>query len=1161
MAWNPFRRRTTGNAANPPNQNPTNNQNSSQNQQDRQEARGRGNSPFYMPSININIGGKNYWWWALFVLIIVGILWYLNKYHYGRLVIGVSYVVLVFLIIFTLYGIITAFKQGDVTKGFVSWALLIWLLDMTPPDFWILGGFLGPSYSGFEISIGALLSINWVPIVLSSIVFAGMYVNMIFRIIEKEYVGFLLAFIFIIVSNNILARIFPGYLDLRVRIHLPDWGGIEFILYYIFLIGICTLLFYLLYRFGTRYAPQQVSSLASYLFMLIVFSFFWINNGWVGNIRAVHHAVFIVIFGLFYIRPHEQNNPVAWHLLIPLFLIIDFFGYGLLWDTEYLWAKFIPLFLIFTVTYCYVKTESKYAMVTFIVIITIILVLSLQATAYASSGTIEFKPRQGEDFTSFFNTFVSRTRELIENRLDVATAGLYRGNVEKNQYESLGVYFGNVRAADPVFFEDEPITVWGTIRSKTYSDAVIINFSCYRWKDNTKISADKVFPDIHFPIFTLEEVDTECTFYPKLDEDDMIKPGPNTVTLAAAYNFGTDAYLKSYFIDRDRFRASTRENIDPLVQYGIKDKNPVAVFTNGPVEIGMGTGQPLITVTDGYLIKPSIDITLRNREQIHDKDKNIITKWDGRIKNITELILLVPPGIELSNLDNCGKEDATDLEKADCPCNVPFAEYTDEHCKKSCESSVDECRKACIDSYGKGAASACDKPGCGQCVKECEITLSKCRNECDFMFSASEPEEPSLQGDYKGYRLIVNSKEFKEYNKDIEKARSFRCRFTPTTAVLDDTPITTRYFRVRVKYNYIVENSVQINVQPSSIKGGGINTQEILLKTSIDEIGKQLDQESVNAGFNPNLIMAIAHVESGIRHCCQKGYGGAGTKCTPSEERDCDPPRTITSGTSVGLMQVRYDKPEIRAEVDTRVSNVCEEGQDIFDLECNIKVGISILKGKSNIYKDGCKESAIYKTNDRSKYKTFFDACDNGVTGTGVRYDSYKGIDAAIRAYNGWGRTANYDVNYVEKVRRAEEKIKNGQIVDALGIRQYFASRSGYGMELKEEDSVAPSVRTGDIELTSALHGSYDAQLNKVTITWKKSAKTGVVKYEIERQANSQSTILVQNCNLAEDGSPQKQCIDDKIPVRGLTYFYTLRVLDNAGARLEENTAQVIVTA
>ena len=129
-------------------------------------------------------------------------------------------------------------------------------------------------------------------------------------------------------------------------------------------------------------------------------------------------------------------------------------------------------------------------------------------------------------YRNFLKEFNARVKAIIENRLDVATGGLYRGNVEKNQYESLGVYFGNVRAADPRFYEDDPITIWGTIRSKTYSDAVIINFSCYRTKGNTKIPADKVIPDIHFPIFTLEEADTECTFYPKRDEDEgTAQPG------------------------------------------------------------------------------------------------------------------------------------------------------------------------------------------------------------------------------------------------------------------------------------------------------------------------------------------------------------------------------------------------------------------------------------------------------------------------------------------------------------------------------------------------------------------------------------------------------------------------------------------------------------
>src|SRR3989344_757678 len=947
-----FRKGMAGNAANPPANPPAN---AAGNQ-----PAGPGSSTF-SPRILIQQHGSRFLWILLFIaiagflisLMFFGIrnttLFIINNIF--PIILGIAFLIIIYL----------GFKDEDKHAGrFIAGAFIIWAIDLLPAM-----PYLGKPYAGFEFDLLGTLNANWVAVLTSSIVLIGLGIAAWdsfrrgqFWIFSATLVGLWLVNIFI--NTYYSNKISLVYLNYAV-------------------LGICIICFALAIYHREKLSTE-FAQWATFMFMMIVFSFFFVNSNWWYTPRAVLHFFYILAFGFAYSRNKEEkdNAKSNWHLWIPALLLVDFYGYNII----SLWfpgnQQLVPLMVLLVIGYCISKSESTYPTMagTFVIIMFLIFLLP---DKLVSAESTQFKEIEGTDYKGFLKQFGEKVKALIENRLDVATAGLYRGNVEKNQYESLGVYFGNIRAADPRFYEYEPITVWGTIRSKTYSDAVIVNFSCYRWNDNRKISADKIIPDIRFPIFTLEEVDTECTFNPKTGEDDRIKPGPNTVTLAASYNFGTDAYLKSYFIDRDRFRANTREDIDPLAQYGIKDKNPVAVFTNGPVEIGMGTGQPLITVSDGYTIKPSIDITLRNREQIVDQDKNIITKWDGRIKNITELILLVPPGIEIPNLANCRKADATDQEKADCPCNVPFDDYDSCKCKGSCEAPADDCRKACIESYAKNDIKSCNDAGCGQCIKECDITLAKCNDECDFLFSA---EGEDLQGSYKGYSLDVSSKEFEEYNKDIDTARSFRCRFTPTTAVLDDTPITTRYFRARAKYNYVVENSVQINVNPSPIGGAGINTQDILVKTSVESIGTDVAEEIRNEGFNPDLIMAIAYIETGLRHCCQEGYRGAGSRCVLSDERSCPVSRTITSGTSYGLMQIRYDRFSIRQEVDRRVTRLCSEDQTIFELDCNVKVGIDILKEKYNTYKVGCKESSIYKTGNRAKYKTFFDACDNGITGT-----------------------------------------------------------------------------------------------------------------------------------------------------------------------------------
>jgi len=769
-----------------------------------QDATGKGGSLINVTSILKPESKHSYFFWVIIVLTILLILWYFNiwraSFYYVGLIIWVGF-------IFWGFYLGATSEKDKSTPIFIAAVLLVWLLDTNP----LIGSYLGQPYGGFDTGLSELATalVFTLPLFMTSgLTFAFLYINMVFKIIKREYIAFLLVFFFILISNSLMAKFLPRFYGINIPI---PYGNIGFL---VLVIGGFMLAGYLNGKNFSAKIIREIPGFFTYLFMIFVFSFFWINSGWMSTPRAWIHVVYIILFGFLYIVPRQKDNPALWHILIPTLLIVDFFGYGFLINTfEYEWVKFIPTLVLFVLTYCYAKTENFYALTSFIVLITVILVLSIQAYGFESGSGLPFKQRTGADLKDFLGTLGDKLREGVESRLDIATAGLYRGSVEKNRYESLGVYFGNIRAADPRFYTDEPITVWGTLRSKTYKDAVIINFSCYRWKDNKKIRADRIVPDILFPIFTLEEVDTECTFLPK-DPDDKDKKTPagaNVVTLSAEYNFGTDAYLKTYFIDRERFRANAREDIDQLTQFGIKDKNPASVSTNGPVEIGMGAG-PLVTVSEGYSVKPIIGITLTNRKEIQDKDKKIISKWDGKIKNITELVLLVPPGIEIKGADGSSISEACskdNFKKGFCPCSMPFYEYSTEKCKETCQNSVfNPCETACKQAYKNPTPDAKTNDNALACIKECETTSQKCIDECDFLFKTDDG-----QGKYNAYSLDVGSIEFKDLNKDIDKHRSFVCRFTPSQSILDDTPITTRYFRARARYNYAAENSVTVNVE------------------------------------------------------------------------------------------------------------------------------------------------------------------------------------------------------------------------------------------------------------------------------------------------------------------------------------------------------------
>ena len=149
-----------------------------------------------------------------------------------------------------------------------------------------------------------------------------------------------------------------------------------------------------------------------------------------------------------------------------------------------------------------------------------------------------------------------------------------------------------------------------------------------------------------------------------------MKVGTNTITSFANFNFDTLAYLKTYFMDRERLRAMTRENLDPFDEFGIKDKKPVAIYTNGPVAIDMSTTTPLIGISDLSLTYPRLNINLVNRPG-----------WEGRINQIKEFIILLPKGITITDT----MED----------CTRAFKKYTINDCKESCKTLVEN---PCIDT-------------------------------------------------------------------------------------------------------------------------------------------------------------------------------------------------------------------------------------------------------------------------------------------------------------------------------------------------------------------------------------------------------------------------------------------------------------------------------
>ncbi|MEM4268179.1 MAG: transglycosylase SLT domain-containing protein [Candidatus Woesearchaeota archaeon] len=350
-------------------------------------------------------------------------------------------------------------------------------------------------------------------------------------------------------------------------------------------------------------------------------------------------------------------------------------------------------------------------------------------------------------------------------RIGEATGDYYVGRVEQNTKEQLGIYLVNVKPATATFYDTEPVAVWGSMKGKTLGDTVRTTNRCYlgeRKESGFDGPEGKMYPNTS-QIYDFEQIDLDCSFDPGI-----AKIGSNYVTFVSDFNFETMAYIKRYFIDKSRLRAMSRQRIDPLDNYKITDKNPTAVYTNGPVQLGMSKMDDVALIGVDDLTTVLVGVTI---------EKN--PAWKGGIKEIKSLVIQVPAQFELSDPN-------TD-------CNFAFVKYDVEACVK------DHIQYNSID-YRKcgGTEKNTEKEeiGWGSDVEGCLQDL--CRKE--------------LEG-YNAY--AINPQHNPDSLKNVKTYKTFYCRFKlkDKAGLLGNVPISTKYYRASARYIYSVEELTMVVVK------------------------------------------------------------------------------------------------------------------------------------------------------------------------------------------------------------------------------------------------------------------------------------------------------------------------------------------------------------
>jgi hypothetical protein len=556
-----------------------------------------------------------------------------------------------------------------------------------------------------------------------------------------------------------------------------------------YIVGFWALFFWLVSK---DKSPKVIASYAIVIIALMIS----IGLAFRFNPIAMIHIIYILIFWFFFVRVQEdifQSNK-----LLLVFLFIDLYLFSILTVFSQAAADFFvgfPVLFLATMFYVREKTGNKWAL--FFIFLAFGWYFLMGGPALANNlGLAGFEgiapdlPSWGEFWKIGREKWIEDPIEKVGTAVGAWVSGQIQyaitGKVEENEYEPLGVYLENVQSADPKYYEDEEVIVWGTVKARTLDDPINIQVGCYIEKGRAEKDKEKVLasvdPEKKFPVFALEEKDFACTF-----NEGILKDGSNTVKAFAEFNFETLAYLKAYFINRERQRAMIREGQDIFEEFDIQDREPVAVYTNGPATIEMGTTNPLVGVSEDYTVHPALDIGIKNKED-----------WEGKINQLKELVLFLPNGV---NLESCNKNFLRySLGDKGDNCNNPACEGDD--CDNpTCTTCYGSCKKFVYDECMEASGNA----------GLCRDMREECGKVCVSLFKEGGQE-------YSGHVLDLKDVRLKDED-DFEKFKLFRCRFTPIPKdVLGTSPITTKYFRVKARYNYTVEKTVTVNVEDKFVK-------------------------------------------------------------------------------------------------------------------------------------------------------------------------------------------------------------------------------------------------------------------------------------------------------------------------------------------------------
>lgn len=587
----------------------------------------------------------------------------------------------------------------------------------------------------------------------------------------------------------------------------------------------------------------------------------------------------------------------------------------------------------------------------------------IESTVNVQQTIVDATRDWGSNFKRFWKNVLeipTRIGKEVQHMIKYATGDYYTGNVDEYEKEPIGVYLEDLESTDPVFFQGEDITIWGTLRAKTLDDEINIKVSCYAKEGSKKVMGD--IRPTEFNIYDEEIEDISCVF-----KD--LKIGKKDVVFNAEFNFETMAYLKLYFINRETLRGFKRDNIDVFDFYGISHINPVAIYTNGPIRLGMGIKKelPIGIDTDKENIPFSLGITLQN-------------DWDGIIKDVTELNIYLHDSMDLIRCDH-EFENKGHVDEEQVSYNVYSLIVPNRRTQNISDYETIRCSVRVLDPESL--------------LGDESIITRYFRVSTKYIYEL-EKSTPVEVAETEGYEAAPDVDELKEMKDDEEIKKECDSIWNCDDYNNEEKYYSLHGFSIRT---WCEADPCDKNCYWNETKMKCMEEEEEIPPT---EEWKDYDDSEVELkirgaaskyGIRQDIALGIAMQESSMKHY----YANGEVK--------------LSELNAIGIMQVLLDENDY-------CSSCSMDKEDLKDINSNIECGIRILRSKYDMVCDSS-GNPLMRDSKQSEYeaKVMYHCKINNYLNQYLEYDKdcWK---MAIRGYNGlwcdYGDKADED--YVENV-------------------------------------------------------------------------------------------------------------------------------------------------